>query len=134
MAIRIPRTDYDPETGLATLKQAESRQTTIVGFVAATKNVLLGEDGMIFVSKGYVYDYGSGPAINNPSMVYASLIHDAFYDLLNEGELPWSQRKRADKLFRDMLLEAGSHPFRAAYAYAAVRLFGRGYASSKAKV
>ena len=132
--VRIPRTDYHPEAGLAKLTEPESRQTTIVGFTLALPHVLLAEDGMIFVSEGYIYDYASGPAINNPAMVYASLIHDAFYDLLKRGRLPQDQRKRADKLFRNMLLEAGASPIRAGYAYLAVRVFGRSSAAQAAKV
>ena len=125
--VPIPRSDFNPEAGTAILRERVSRQTSIVGYTAAATNVLLGRGGLLMISEGFVWDYASGPAIDTPDMVHGSLIHDALYLLMRTGQLPWTERKRADSLFRDMLLEAGCPPFRAWYAYRAVRLFGKMY-------
>jgi len=122
--IPIPRTDYDPNTGTAVLREMVERQTNVLGYTSATSNVLLAPDGLLMISPGFIFDYASGPAIDTPDMVYASVVHDALYVLMRVGQLPWAERKKIDKLFRDMLLEAGCPPFRAWYAYQAVRLFG----------
>lgn len=66
---------------------------------------LLYPDGRLKIYAGSRWDFGSGPALNTPGMVRASLVHDAFCHLTNLGLVPWSVRKDADRLFRDMLKE-----------------------------
>lgn len=67
----------------------------------------LGPGGLLHIYKGTVWDYGSGPALNTPAMVRASLVHDAFCIMTDEGLLPWSVRREADNLFRKLLIKYG---------------------------
>lgn len=96
-------------------------QTPIKGEVAAIPHVLLASDGLLLVSKGFHWDFGSGPALNTPAMIYASLTHDCLYLLMQEGELPWHWRKAADQLFYQHLLHAGMNTVRARWCYWGVR-------------
>lgn len=79
-------------------------------------------DGMLNLRSGYIWDFGSGPAIDTPDMVLASLVHDAFYELMNLELIPWTVRKKADKLLKQMLLDSGTHWLRAHWVYWAVRI------------
>lgn len=100
-------------------------QTPITGRLAAIHKVTLAKDGILWIREGYVWDFGSGPAIDTPEMIFASLAHDAFYDLMKAGQLPrGSTRKQVDDFFRLQLLQAGASPLRAWYCWAAVRAFG----------
>lgn len=54
-------------------------------------------------------------------MVAASLVHDAFYELMVRGALPWSERKAVDKFFAQQLKDYGMPWWRRAWVYAGVR-------------
>lgn len=81
--------------------------TGILGHSAAlTKGELhcaLSENGTLTVFAYSIWDFGSGPAINTPAMVRASLPHDALCLLTNHRLVPWSVRRKADSLFRKHL-------------------------------
>jgi len=98
------------------------RQTPIRGYNATIPLATLREDGQLSIEAGFHYDFGSGPALDTPAMVYASLAHDCFYLMMQAGQLPWDCRKDVDKFFREQLLEAGMHPIRAWWCYWGVRL------------
>jgi len=106
----------------AELTEIYKCQTPIVGHIASIPHVLLSDDGLLMVTAGYHYDFGSGPAVDTPAMIYASLAHDCFYDLMKADELPWDARPGADKFFRAQLLEAGMNPLRAWWCYWGVRI------------
>jgi hypothetical protein len=59
----------------------------------------------------------------------AGLFHDALYQLMRENKLKRCEtnRKRADKLFHEILLTDGMVRFRAWYYYQAVRQFAGKY-------
>lgn len=95
--------------------------TPIKGYVCAAPHVVLGSDGHLFISPGYIWDFGSGPAVDTPDMIYASLAHDAFYDLMQRDQLPWKERKAVDKYFRQLLKDAGMGPIRRTWVYYGVR-------------
>lgn len=78
----------------------------------------------ITIKKGYCWDGGSGPAIDNKPMIKASLLHDALYQIIREGKVSKIWRKKADQLFRKELIENGTCKIRAYWCYLAVRLFG----------
>jgi hypothetical protein len=63
-------------------------------------------DGMLWIGTGTEWDFGTF-AIDTPSMVRASLVHDVFCILTDEGLLPWAVRKQADQLFRQHLIKYG---------------------------
>lgn len=82
-------------------------------------------DGTLTVKAGYAWDGASGPALDTPSAIRGSLIHDALYQLMREGFLPQSCREIADRILVEVCRMDGMDPLRAAGWYAAVREFGR---------
>jgi hypothetical protein len=84
-------------------------ETGITGHEASIMNsgiyCHLQPDGMMWIGTGTEWDFGSGPAINTPAMVRASLVHDMFCHLTDRGLVPWNVRSKADKLFRQHLID-----------------------------
>lgn len=122
---RISKHAYDwyPELGLAKLtKDAPRMETPVRGHVAAVPHGLLGADGSLWITAGFVWDLGSWPALNDPPMVYASLAHDMLYEMIEAGELPRHERKNADKFFKYQLKKAGAGWFSRTRRYWGVRL------------
>lgn len=60
-------------------------------------------DGILIIYAGSEWDFGSGPAVNTPGMLRASLVHDAFCHFTNLRLVPWSVRAEGDRLFRTMI-------------------------------
>ncbi len=81
--------------------------------------------GKLIIKSGYAWDGPSGPAIDTKNFMKSSLVHDALYQLIREGVLPLTERKRADEIMREISLSVGMSSFRAWYTYLAVRLFGK---------
>lgn len=97
-------------------------------------------NGLMLILKGTQWDYGSGPAVNTPEMIRASLPHDMFCHLTNLGLVPWSVRKQADLLFRDHIKEFTPplkwwNPMRYNYTwrYAGVRVYSKTVAYHRRK-
>lgn len=89
--------------------------------------VSLTGDGLIHIARGYAWDGASGPALDTMSFARASLVHDALYQLIAEGELPLNPWKRhADAELYRIAREDGMSWWRARRVWLAVRLFGRG--------
>lgn len=82
--------------------------------------------GRLTLKEGYAWDGPSGPTIDTKNFMRASLVHDALYQLMREGQLPGRLRKWADEMLRDLCLEDGMSKVRADYVYAAVRAFAGG--------
>lgn len=80
--------------------------------------------GSLVIKKGYAWDGPSGPTIDTKNFMRGSLIHDALYQLIREGVIPKSSRKKADKILYRLCREDGMEWFRAQYVYRAVRMFG----------
>lgn len=81
-------------------------------------------DGLLMISAGYAWD-GATMAPDSKSIMRASLIHDALYQLIRMGILPPSRRVIADDILQDVLLEDGLY-----LAHnGAERALARGYAS-----
>jgi hypothetical protein len=78
--------------------------------------------GAMLIAKGYCWDGASSIAKDTKTIMRGSLIHDALYQLMREGVLPQSARKRADEIMREICLEDGMSRFRAWYVYTALRL------------
>ncbi|MEO1082407.1 MAG: DUF1353 domain-containing protein [Pseudomonadota bacterium] len=77
--------------------------------------------GKLVVKQGFIWDLGSGPAIDTPGMIYASIPHDALYEAMNMGLLDWKHRKAADEYFMWLLEVAGTPWWRRAYIWIGVR-------------
>ncbi len=99
-----------------------SYQTTITGFEANHDFIQLREDGQLVIKKHYAWDGASGPTWDTKNSMRASLVHDAFYQLLRLESLPQSQIVPADQLFKKMLIEDGMSKVRAWIWYRGLRL------------
>lgn len=90
-----------------------------------TDFITLEPTGILTIAAGYAWDGASGPTWDTPAAMRPSLIHDALYQLMREGLLPFDQwRLVADKLFRTLCKEDGMWSPRAAIWFAGVRLGG----------
>jgi len=92
----------------------------------------LGSDGVLVVRVGYAWDGATG-ALDTPSFMRGSLVHDALYQMMGEGLLPLKWRKQADKELRRICREDGMPWVRAQWVYLAVRLRSRGSAAPKGR-
>ena len=99
-------------------------------------------EGNLYIRAGYAWDGGSAVAIDDSVMIYASLFHDAIYQLIREAGLSSTWRLEADNILRQKLLDGykekhGLQLFaeaRAWWVYKAVRNFGDCYASDEVPV
>jgi len=80
--------------------------------------------GWLTIKKGYAWDGASGPAIDTNTFMRGSLVHDALYQLIGLGVLPLNQKKYADLMLKDIILEDGMNPIRAWWVHKAVKHFG----------
>jgi len=83
---------------------------------------------LLIAHKGYAWDGASGPALDTPTIMRASLIHDAMYQCIRDEhvapEHAAQARAYADAVFRRVCLADGMWRVRAWWVWAAVRLFG----------
>jgi hypothetical protein len=82
-------------------------------------------NGFLHIKAGYCWDGPSGPTIDTENFMRGSLIHDALYQLMREGKISLSYRRRADELLREICLKDGMSRLRAWWVYWGVRLFAR---------
>lgn len=95
-----------------------------------TEFVELDGEGLLTIKKAYAWDGPSGPVIDTPLNMRASVVHDALYQLMRLEELKSRKwRKTADKLFRDICKEDGVPSITANTYYRALRKFGKPAAS-----
>jgi len=91
----------------------------------STDYLTLETNGLLHIARGYAWDGASGPTWDTPAAMRPSLVHDALYQLMREGLLPFDQwRLVADKFFRQLCKEDGMWPFRAQLWFAGVRVGG----------
>jgi len=90
-----------------------------------TRYVSLLETGVLVISERYAWDGPSGPTVDTKSSLRASLVHDALYQLMDMGFLPWTYQERADCLLRDIAIEDGMWRVRAWTWYYGVRIAGK---------
>ena len=107
---------YEVDTGLA-----------IGDRITTDRNwVVLEADGRIKLKERYAWDGPSGPTVDTHTFMRGSLVHDALYQLMRNGQLnPERWRKSADQPLRQHCLEDDMSPVRAWYVYRAVRLKGK---------
>lgn len=105
---------HDCETGLFVESDVESSGSFIT----------LDTGGILRIKAGYAWDGPSGPTVDTPNFMRGSLVHDALYQLIREGQLDSSYREMSDKLLRHLCREDGMSALRAGYVYRSVRLFG----------
>ena len=91
-----------------------------------TEFIELDTRGELTVKRAYAWDGPSGPVVDTPENIRASLVHDALYQLMRIDELKArTYRKTADQLFRDICKEDGVSSWRANVYYEVLRSFGK---------
>lgn len=118
--IKIPKFNLTDE-GNGVLTETYTFNTPFLGHVAAMPKALLCADGTMIIEEGFEWDFGSGPAIDTPAMVYGSLGHDVMYELMHAGELSWDMKGDVDIWFRELLKEAGMGWARRTWVYWGVK-------------
>lgn len=116
------------------LRQAHSDRVAITpDEPITTEYVSLSLDGTLTLKSGYAWDGPSGPSIDTPSFMRASLVHDALYQLMRLEELDAGRwRDVADRELQRMCREDGMPRIHAWWVYHAVRLFGEPFTSPSA--
>ena len=99
--------------------------TPITGYAAVDAFAYLGADGVLVASEGFEWDFASGPAIDTPAMVRASIAHDIFCNMTNKRLIPWECRAKADKYFRELLKAYKVGPIRRWYSWAGVTAYSQ---------
>lgn len=67
--------------------------------------IALDRSGVLRIFKGYKWDGASGPTIDTPSTIRASLIHDALYQLIRMGHLDIDIHREAADYEMDKILK-----------------------------
>jgi hypothetical protein len=98
--------------------------TGITGYEIHTDWLKLDKEGYLLVRAGYCWDGASGPTWDSKCSMRGSLVHDALYQLMRLELLPQSCKPVADRLLRDICIEDGMWPIRAAIWCAGVKLCG----------
>jgi len=89
-------TDYEIKTTIKPKKPVDDR------FIKMTK------DGLLTMIAGYAWDGPSGPVVDRPENMRASLVHDALYQLMRHRRLTAREYKdKADQLFKKLCREDG---------------------------
>lgn len=81
----------------------------------------LSGDGVLTIEPGYAWDGPSGPAIDTPDFMGASLVHDTLYQMIRLGLLPHDWRAIADDIMHRLCLGAGMSRIRAWWCWVGVR-------------
>lgn len=106
--------------------------TTIFGYDFTSDYVYLMADGELAIRAGYAWD-GATRAIDTPSIMRASLVHDALYQLARIHNLSAWYRCLADQELYEVCRADGMSWLRAQYVLLAVRWFGAASADPRNK-
>jgi hypothetical protein len=82
-------------------------QTGIIGYEISEVHFHMTEEGLLTVHALYAWDGASGPTVDGPDNMRASLVHDVIYQMIRMGVIPESYKDYADTTFREILLEDG---------------------------
>lgn len=86
--------------------------------------IKLEENGTLIIEENYTWNGATG-FFDLESMMRATLVHDALYQLIREGMLERRWRAEADRLLRDVCIVDGMAKSLAQGIYISVRIFGR---------
>ncbi len=137
MLLKSDYINYSGDTYKYCLINSKKYATDILSCNISTRFFTLSPVGLIAVKHHYCWDGASGPTYDTPSLMRASLFHDALYQAMREGLLDVKYRKKADRLYRRICLEDGMNCIRAWLHYRTLRLLGgkkRRGASEQARV
>ncbi|MCP3926983.1 MAG: DUF1353 domain-containing protein [Desulfobacterales bacterium] len=82
-------------------------------------------NGYLLIKSGYSWDGPSGPAFDTINFMQGSLVHDALYQLIREGVIEQSQRKKADNILKEICRKDGMSKMRVWWVYYGVRFGGK---------
>ena len=88
--------------------------------------IRLTKTGSLYIADGYAWDGATG-AIDTVTIMRASLVHDALYQLMREKLLSQDYFYAVNRVLHSMCLEDGMNWFRAWYVKRAVDLLGYRY-------
>ena len=88
-----------------------------------TEYIALDDNGDLTIRAGFTWDGASEPAIQTKDSMRASLIHDAYYQLIRQGYVDISYREKADSAYRRICIEDGMPHPRAQAHYIVLRMF-----------
>ena len=82
--------------------------------------------GVLVIESGYAWDGPSGPTIDTKNSMRGSLAHDALYQLLRDKHIEGKiTRRKADRIFYELLLNDGMWTIRAKIWWRAVRRWAK---------
>lgn len=90
----------------------------------STEYIKLSAAGDFTVHAGYAWDGPSGPAMDTPTAMRGSLIHDCLYQLIRLGLLGKQWRVKADMIYEEACIKDGMWKIRAWGHFKALRAFG----------
>ena len=97
-----------------------------------TEFIRLSVDGFISINRGYAWD-GPSVAIDTRSFMRGSLVHDAIYQLIRMGLLPFRCWEQADDELKKICLDDKMFKFRAWYVHKTLNIAGGEAAKPKNK-
>jgi hypothetical protein len=112
----------------------EFKDSIVINGRVAFVHCALIPDGTLFVYLDTQWDFGSGPAIDTPAVVIASLPHDMICHLTNARRIPWACRALGDKMYRVMLAQNGVSAARRGWQWLGVRVYSELVARWKDKL
>jgi hypothetical protein len=90
-------------------------------------------NGYLYIRQGYAWDGASGLTYDSKNTIQGSLAHDALYQLMRMGLLPFRYWKKADIELKRICKDDGMSSFRAWYWIMALALAGGSAAKTKNK-
>lgn len=101
------------------------RQTNVKpeNAIGIDRFIILRTDGVLILGKGYAWN-GANCVPDTKENMEASLVHDALYQLMQEGVLSLSWKEKCDEELRDIMIEKGSNKIIASIFFWGVTTFG----------
>jgi len=78
--------------------------------------------GVLTIREGFCWDGPSGPTVDTPEFIAASLPHDGGFDLMRNELIPRSTKSQWDALLRDYGRQLGMGWFRTLYVWIGVKI------------
>lgn len=124
MAPKLPNLKYKKFDGFYQLTE----KFTILTPIKPEKSInydfySLQKNGLLILEKGYSWN-GANVIIDWPDVMTASAIHDAFCQMVNDHDLPNSDRWKADDYWSETLKMAGVKNLRKIIYAGGVKAFG----------
>ena len=90
------------------LASDELFHTSIIGYRVSKKRVELHPDGTVILREGYAWDGPSGPVFDRDTVMQASILHDALYEMMRWELVPHYEWRAADKEYGKQMKKDGA--------------------------